>query len=190
MRECEGHISSPMITHFNMLGSFSNIPKISLQTTMRLFICSSFRKCDTQILHTGRTFSSSFKVRWTVDWERLKSLANWRTERRGSSLIRVVIVFMLICVTKERFLPQFSGFKTADSRPSLNWRCHQKIVRQANKASPYTPFISLNISVAVKPRQTQYCTINRCSIFLAMVKCTVNTFWSSHHSEDVLRARL
>ncbi len=60
-------------------------------------------------------------------------------------------------VTKERFLPGFSGFRTANPLPSLNWQHHQKIVCQANKASPCTPFIWSNVSVAIKPCKTYYC---------------------------------
>ncbi len=130
-----------MITCFNMLGSFSNIPKISLQMTTRLSICSCIRKCGTRVLHTCQIFSSSFKIRWTMDWERLRSLANWQTEKYGLFLIRVATMLMLICVTEECFSPQFSGFRTVDSRNSLNWQCHQKIVCRANKASPCTPSI-------------------------------------------------
>ncbi len=33
-----------------------------------------------------------------------------------------------------------------------------------------------NVSIAIKSHRTQYCTINRCSVFVAMVKHTVDTF--------------
>ncbi len=93
---------------------------------MRLSICSLIKKCSTHVLHTHQTFSSSFKIRWAVYWERLRRLANWQTERYGSSLIHVATVLMLICVTEEHFLLWFSRIRMIDSRPSLNWQCHPK----------------------------------------------------------------